>query len=183
MNQNNKPLQHPNDNQAFFYNELTPTVGLWVNLNEVRDQKVVEALMAAKFPDATASEIRCSNAAGVAQFFHNPYLDTFNMWAWGRFMVGRVRYPDFENSLIERYFEKIGVRPMNEVVNAYCGHFSSDEDFASQIIEEAFDFQMPEDLRLSFDYKAYAEKVMGEHFSSSGNYFRIIAEDNRYCIV
>ena len=183
MNQANNLLQYPSDNQAFVYNSPLPTSGLWISLNEVTDWKTVEALMAAKFPSALASEIRCSNVSGPARFFYNPHLDSFNMFAWGRFMVGRARYPEFENSLIELYFEKVGVRQMSEVVNAFCGHFSSDEDFASQIIEESYDFQMPEDLRNSFDYKAHTAKMMCDHFSLGGNYFRRIPEDNRYCII
>ena len=183
MIQNKNPMLDLIENQAFFYNKPTPTIGLWINLSEITEQMTIEALMVAKFPHISVEEIRCSNVEGIARFFYNPQLDKFNMWGWGRFMVGRVRHPEFESHLIECYFEKIGVRQIGEVVNAYCGEYSSDEDFAKQTIEEIYGYEMPEAIRDTFDYKAFTDKLMDDHLSFKGQYFRIIPEDNSHCII
>jgi antirestriction protein len=78
--------------------------------------------------------------------------------------------------VISAYFDNCGVASLDTVEEAYAGEWRSDEDFATDLLEQCGDLDsIPENLRYYFDYSAYARDLMiSDYFESNGHYFRNI---------
>jgi antirestriction protein len=164
------------DVQGFFYIDGIPTKGIWVDLLPVRSWDDIKEQLETAFPDSVVDEILIADCEGhIARPFMTTSCDGFSMTEWADFAEAlETTHLDIE--VVEAYCSNFCYPSdieIDKIEEAYAGQFDSDEDFATDMLEQCGDLDsIPEGLRYYFDYSAYARDLMYDYFEVNGYYFR-----------
>ena len=166
------PMTSDTFSAVFFYVDGIPTKGLWFNFddNELTSELVAEAL-SAQYVGCSVDEVLVSDAQGFADYFHS--CECFDWDGWETFSE-ELAHTSLDREVVMAYFENCGQTDLDTIEEAYAGEWASDEDFATDLLEQCGDLdQMPENLRYYFDYSAFARDLMiSDYFENNSHYFR-----------
>lgn len=162
------------DNQAFFYIDGIPTKGEWFDLDMVTGWHDIEGKLADAF-SCEVDEVLCADVEGLAKHFYTSSCDSFNLTEWLEFKESR-HLVGLSDEVVDAYLSNCGIPcDLSDISEAYYGEFSSDEDFAYDLLESCGDLDSNSMLANYFDYEKYArDLMMGDFFEVNGHYFRNI---------
>jgi antirestriction protein len=161
---------------GFFYIDGIPTKGLWIDLLPVRSWEDIKTQLEAAYPDSVVDEILIADSEShLVRPFITSSCDGFSMDEWADFAEA-LESTHLDIEVVEAYcsnFYYPSDCEIDKIEESYAGQFDSDEDFASDMLEQCGDLDsMPEQLRCYFDYSAYARDLMYDYFEVDGYYFR-----------
>lgn len=133
-------FKHDIKNKGFFYSEnFHKSMRLEIDLNQEISKEYI--LTEIKKVDSHAKSIKCAGATGAARHFIGPAFDEFNIEAWSRIFNDREEMLSMSIPwyVIDAYLEIFGVHNaigLEEIIESYCGEFSSLYSFAEAIIKK-----------------------------------------------
>ena len=74
----------------------------------------------------------------------------------------------YEREAVQVYLDQIGNDSTDRILDMYYGVYDSEEDFATQLLEDTGDLaSIPEHLQSYFDYDAYTRDLFISDFTSA----------------
>jgi antirestriction protein len=159
------------DNQAFFYIDGIPTKGRWIDLETVGAWEDIQEILSQAYPSSSIDEVLCADVEGLAKHFYASSCDSFDLSAWLEFLEDKAG-THLSDEVIGAYFQNCGIASISDIEDAYYGEFSSDEDFAVDLLNSCGDLDPDSTLANYFDYEKYARDLMYDFFEEDGHYFR-----------